>query len=76
MIRFHRFLLCALFVALTLSVTSANAALLSTLIDTMDAVARPERQAEPCDGRSLAALRAQLALPAQAGFVSRFSLRN
>jgi hypothetical protein len=34
MIRFHRFLLCALFVGLTLSVTSANAALLSTLIDT------------------------------------------
>ena len=49
---------------------------LSMLIDTMDDVARPERQAEPCDRRSLAALRAQLALPAQAGFASRVSLRN
>jgi len=49
---------------------------LSMLIDAMDDVARPERQAEPCDGRALAALRAQLALPARGGFVSRFSLRN
>ena len=34
------------------------------------------RRAEPCDGKMLAALRAQLALPAPRAFVSSFSLRN
>src|SRR5437667_6053464 len=37
---------------------------LSTLIDTMEQVAQPARRAEPCDDRTLAVLRAQLALPA------------
>lgn len=53
---------------------------LSALIDTMEDVARPERRAIPCDGRLLASLRAQLALPAQGSFTGnfdrRFSLRN
>jgi hypothetical protein len=49
---------------------------LSTLIDTMEQVSQAQRRAEPCDGRMLAALRAQLALPAATRFASSFSLRN
>jgi hypothetical protein len=48
------------------------------LIDTMEAVARPELRAVPCNPSVLAAVRAQLARPASpypyCG--SRFSLRN
>jgi hypothetical protein len=51
---------------------------LSMLIDTMEAVARPELRAVPCNPAVLAAVRAQLARPASpypyCG--SRFSLRN
>jgi len=51
---------------------------LSMLIDTMEAVARPELRAVPCDPSVLAAVRAQLARPASpypyCG--SQFSLRN
>jgi len=49
---------------------------LSTLIDTMEEVSRPELHAQPCDGVTLAGLRAQLALPASIRFASAFSLRN
>jgi hypothetical protein len=49
---------------------------LSMLVASMEDAGRAERRAEPCDKHSLAALRAQLALPAQATLVSRFSLRN
>jgi hypothetical protein len=51
---------------------------LSMLIDTMEAVARRELRAVPCDPSVLAAVRAQLARPASpypyCG--SQFSLRN
>jgi len=49
---------------------------LAMLIDTMEQVSRPELRAKPCDGVTLAALRAQLALPASVRFTSPFSLRN
>jgi hypothetical protein len=51
---------------------------LSTLVDTMDKVSRPERRAIPCNRRELAAVRAQLARPAAAypAYGSHFSLRN
>ena len=50
---------------------------LSTLVDTMEQMSQAPRQAEPpCNGEMLAALRAQLALPAPRAFVSSFSLRN
>jgi hypothetical protein len=55
---------------------------LSTLIDTMEKVARRELRGTPCDGVVLSAVRAQLARPAspypywQAHRTSRFSLRN
>ena len=49
---------------------------LSTLIDTMEQVARPELRAKPVDDAVLAGLRAQLALPASPRFSSAFSLRN
>ena len=49
---------------------------LSTLVETMEQVSQAPRLAEPCDGRVLAALRAQLALPATTRFASSFSLRN
>jgi hypothetical protein len=51
---------------------------LSTLIDAMEAVSRPETRAVPCDQRLLAAFRAQLARPASAGggYASTYSLRN
>ena len=37
---------------------------LSMLIDTMEAISRPELRAVPCDDQLLAAVRAQLARPA------------
>jgi len=49
---------------------------LSMLIDTMEQVSRPELRAKPCDGVTLAGLRAQLSLPASARFASSFSSRN
>jgi hypothetical protein len=49
---------------------------LSMLIDTMEQASRPELRAIPCDGATLAGLRAQLALPASVRFASPFSLRN
>lgn len=36
------------------------------LIDTMEAISRPELRAVPCDSQVLAAMRAQLARPALA----------
>jgi hypothetical protein len=49
---------------------------LSMLIDTMEQASRPELRAKPCDGVTLAGLRAQLALPASLHLASPFSLRN
>jgi hypothetical protein len=49
---------------------------LSTLIDTMEKASQPSRRAEPSDGQVLAALRAQLALPAASHFVRPFNLPN
>ncbi|MBI5319213.1 transcriptional regulator [Bradyrhizobium sp.] len=49
---------------------------LSALVDAMEQVSQPPPRPEACDGRRLAALRAQLALPAQMRFTSPFSLRN
>ena len=51
---------------------------LSMLIDTMEEISRPELRAVPCDGRALAALRAQLARPASAcmPYATSYSLRN
>lgn len=51
---------------------------LSMLIDAIEEVSRPEVRAEPCDGRVLAAFRAQLMRPAAAGlpYASPYSLRN
>ena len=49
---------------------------LSALVETMEQAGHPARRAEPCDSKTLKALRAQLALPAQPRFVSSFSLRN
>ena len=49
---------------------------LSALVATMEQASLSERRAEPCDGRTLAALRAQLALPAATRFASSFALRN
>jgi len=51
---------------------------LSMLIDTMEAISRPERRAVPCDDQLLATVRAQLARPAlaRAPYASAYSLRN
>ena len=57
-------------------INSGEKAWLSMLVASMEDAGRPERRVEPCDVRSLAALRAQLALPAQAVFISRLGLRN
>lgn len=52
---------------------------LSGLVQAMEQVSEQVSQAPPrgegCNGRRLAALRAQLALPAQVSFTSPFSLR-
>ena len=49
---------------------------LSALVDAIEQASLSERRAEPCDGRTLAALRAQLALPVATRFASSFALRN
>lgn len=51
---------------------------LSMLVDTMDAISRPDRRAVPCDSHVLAALRAQLARPASVHvpYSQPYSLRN
>jgi hypothetical protein len=51
---------------------------LSTLIDAMEKVSRPELRSLPCDPSILVGLRAQLARPASAyaHYGSNFSLRN
>jgi len=51
---------------------------LSTLIDAMEEVSRPELRSQPCDPWVLAAVCAQLSRPAppHAYHGSRFSLRN
>ena len=51
---------------------------LSMLIDTMEAISRPELRAVPCDDQLLAAVRAQLARPAlvRTPYASAYSLRN
>ena len=48
------------------------------LIDTMEAISRPELRAVPCDNQVLAAVRAQLARPALArtSYASAYGLRN
>jgi hypothetical protein len=51
---------------------------LSMLINTMEAISRPELRAGPCDDQLLAMVRAQLARPALAHtpYASAYSLRN
>jgi hypothetical protein len=51
---------------------------LSMLIDTMEAISRPELRAVPCDNQVLAAVRAQLARPvlARTPYASAYGLRN
>jgi hypothetical protein len=51
---------------------------LSMLIDTMEAISRPELRAVPCDKQVLAAVRAQLARPALArpSYALPYGLRN
>jgi hypothetical protein len=49
---------------------------LSTLVETTEEASQASRRAEPCDGQVLAALRAQLALPAPSAFVRPFNLPN
>ena len=48
------------------------------LIDTMEAISRPELRAVPCDDQLLATVRAQLACPAsiRTPYASVYSLRN
>ena len=48
------------------------------LIDTMEAISRPELRAVPCDDQLLATVRAQLARPALARspYALAYSLRN
>jgi hypothetical protein len=49
---------------------------LSMLIETMEALSRPECRSLPCDRLVLARVKAQLARPASPRGVSQFSLRN
>jgi hypothetical protein len=49
---------------------------LSALVEAMEKASLPSRRSEPCDRATLAALRAQLALPAASSLVRPFSLRN
>jgi hypothetical protein len=49
---------------------------LAALVDAMEKVSQPAKRLEPCDSWTLAAFRAQLALPAQVRFGSSFSMRN
>lgn len=46
---------------------SSQRSWLSRLIETMEAISRPELRAVPCDERLLATVRAQLARPASVG---------
>jgi len=48
------------------------------LIDTMEAISRPELRAVPCDDQLLAKVRAQLVRPAlvRTPYASTYSLRN
>jgi len=57
---------------------SAQRLWLSVLIDTMEAISRPELRAVPCDDRLLAKVRAQLGRPAliRTPYASAYSLRN
>jgi hypothetical protein len=57
---------------------SGQALWLSMLVGTMEKLSLPEWRSVPCDDLDLAAVRAQLALPAAAylAYSSRFSLRN
>ena len=57
---------------------SGQRAWLSMLIDTMEAVSRPELRAVPCDDQLLATVRAQLSRPVLVGtpYASVYSLRN
>lgn len=57
---------------------SEQRAWLSMLIDTYEEVSRPELRAVPCDSQVLAALRAQLARPANAfgSSASPYGLRH
>lgn len=49
---------------------------LAALVEAMEDVAQPARRGKPCDDRTIAAFRAQFALPAQPRLASPFSLRN
>jgi hypothetical protein len=51
---------------------------LSMLVDAMEKLSRPELRAVPCDRLVLAAVRAQLARPVSAAYLthSNFGLRN
>jgi hypothetical protein len=51
---------------------------LSMLIDTMEAISRPELRTVPCDDQLLATVRAQLARPAsvRTPYASVYGLRN
>ena len=51
---------------------------LSMLIDTMEAISRPELRAVPCDDQLLATVRAQLARPAlpRGPYATAYCLRN
>ena len=57
---------------------SGQRAWLSMLIDTMEAVSRPELRAVPCDDHLLATVRAQLSRPAlvRTPYASVYSRRN
>jgi len=57
---------------------SGQRAWLSMLIDTMEAVSRPELRAVPCDDQLLATVRAQLSRPVlvRTPHASVYSLRN
>ena len=57
---------------------SGQRAWLSMLIDTMEAVSRPELRAVPCDDQLLATVRAQLSRPVlvRTPYASVYSLRN
>jgi hypothetical protein len=57
---------------------SSQRSWLSRLIDTVEAISRPDMRAVPCDERLLATVRAQLARPASARtpYSSPYGLRN
>lgn len=57
---------------------SSQRSWLSMLINTMEAISRPELRAVPCDDRLLATVRAQLSRPAsvRTPYSSSYQLRN